>query len=126
MVVVMQAALTFQETTAFVSHDAIAVDLPPSVARQFAACVDGRPLPDNIGVTCSQPGRLVVDKPTVWADMLGDMTSMPPSLVRIAARHAVCVDAPSGLCEFLAVCASNGLCLNKYVVPVAAAATEHV
>lgn len=73
------------------------------------------PLPGDI-VKCAQPGRLIIAKPTIWAHILGDMTSLPHQLVKNAALYAKSTRAPRGLSEFLDVCASNHLSLNKYVV----------
>lgn len=113
MAVVIQAAHEYRDTALFVSHDAIPVDLDPGAVAEF-----GTVPPLEAGIeTCAQPGRLVIAEPTVWADLLGDMTSLTPAMVRIAARHAAAVPAPPrGLAEFLAVCASRKLSLNKYVV----------
>lgn len=112
MTVVIQAAHEYRDTALFVAHEAIPVDLLPGVADAFAGVP---PLEGGIE-TCAHPGRLVIAEPTVWADLLGDMTSLTPPMVRIAARHAAAAHAPPrGLAEFLAVCASHTLSLNKYV-----------
>ena len=96
--------------------------LPKPIARVAPVHAVAAVPPLEGGVTtCAQPGRLVVAEPTVWADLLGDMTSMTPAIVGIAARHAASAQAPRGLAEFLDVCATYGLSLNKYVVAMNAA-----
>lgn len=72
-------------------------------------------MPEHV-VACPQPGRLIIAAPTIWASVLGDMASLAPPLVRIAALHAASMNAPRALVEFLEVCASNNLSLCKYVV----------
>jgi len=111
MALVVQAAMVYCDTMVLGAHDAIPTDLLPSIAHEFMSlCLEG-----DI-VTCAQPGCLIIAKPTPWSGILGDMTSCHPVLVENAALHARRTHAPKGLVDFLAVCASHRLSLNKYLV----------
>ena len=112
MALVVQAAMVYRDTMFLEAHDAIPIDLLPSIAHEFTSLF---PLEGDI-VTCAQPGCLIIAKPTPWSGILGDMTSFHPVLVQNAAMHARSTNAPKGIVDFLEVCASNRLSLNKYLV----------
>ena len=57
MALVVQAAMVYRDTMVLGAHDAIPIDLLPSIAHEFMSlCLEG-----DI-VTCAQPGCLVITR----------------------------------------------------------------
>ena len=113
---VIQASMYYEDTKLFTSHEAIPTDLPLAAIREFAAA---QPCGGAVN-TCRQPGRLLIAEPCEeLAFVLGNMTSLTPAMVQAAARHAgTGTDVPPGWLEFLRICVSHQLALNKHVFAV--------